>query len=92
MLFEPKKYLAKPLSILFSASLEFGVVPVDWKNVGITPLFKKGKKSDPQNYKPISLTCLVCKIMESITKDCILNHFNKFSLIRESAWIKIDHV
>ena len=78
------KYLARPLSILFSASLEFGVVPIDWKDAGITPLFKKGKKSDSQNYRPISLTCLVCKIMESIIKHGILNHLNQFSLIRDS--------
>ena len=49
ILFEFKKYLARPLSVLFSASLEFGVVSADWKDAGITPLFKKGKKSDPQN-------------------------------------------
>ena len=72
ILFELKNYLTRPLSILFYASLEFGVVPVDWKGAGITPLFKKeGKKSDPQNYGPISLTRLVCKIMESLIKDCI---------------------
>ena len=41
MLFELKKYLARPLSILFSASFEFGVDPVAWKDTGITPLFKK---------------------------------------------------
>ena len=45
---------------------------------------RKEKKSDPQNDRLISLTCLVCKIMESTTKDCILNHLNKFSLIRDS--------
>ena len=48
------KYLARPLSILFSASLDFGIVSADWKDAGIIPLFKKGKKSDPQNYRPIS--------------------------------------
>ena len=41
---------------------------------GFTPLFKKGKESDPQNYRPISLTSLICKIMKSIIKNCILNH------------------
>ena len=43
ILFEFKNYLAKPLSIFLSASLEFGVVPIDWKDADITPLFKKGK-------------------------------------------------
>src|SRR6266496_2658448 len=84
MLFELKKKLAVPLSIFFTSSLEFGVVPADWKNAGITPLFKKGKKSDPQNYRPISLTSLVCKVLESLIKDSILSHLNKFSLIRSS--------
>ena len=84
LLFELKKLLARPLSLLFSASLEFGIVPADWKDAGITPLFKKGKKSDPQNYRPISLTSLICKILESLIKDSILSHLNNFSLIRDS--------
>src|SRR6266496_3704942 len=84
ILFELKKELARPLSNFFSSSLEFGVVPADWKDAGITPLFKKGKKSDPQNYRPISLTSLVCKVLESLIKDSILSHLNKFSLIRSS--------
>ena len=54
ILFELKNNLASPLSILFYASLAFGVVPADWKDADFTPLFKKEKKSDPQNYRPIS--------------------------------------
>src|SRR5882757_114716 len=45
---------------------------------------KKEKKSDPQNYRPISLTSLICKMMESIIKDCIINYLYQFSLIRNS--------
>ena len=56
----------------------------------ITPLYKKGKKSDPQNYRPISLTCLVCKITESIIKDCILNPLNKFSLTYIKLTVSMD--
>jgi len=67
-----------------SASLNCGVVPADWKDAGVIPLFKKGKKSDTQNYRPVSLTSIVCKILESIIKDSILGHLTKFSLIRES--------
>ena len=68
-----------PLSLLFSTSLQLGVVPVYWKDAGITtPLFKKGKKSEPANYRPISLTSTVCKILESLIKDCMVNHLSKF--------------
>ena len=45
ILFELRKEIAKPLSILFATSLEFGVVPADWKDVGVSPLFKKRKNS-----------------------------------------------
>jgi ribonucleases P/MRP protein subunit RPP40 len=84
LLFELRKIIAKPLSVLYNSSLRSGVVPNEWKEAGVTPLFKKGKKSDAQNYRPVSLTSLVCKIMESILKDEILNHINKHSLIRQS--------
>ena len=84
LLFELRKKIAKPLSVLYNSSLRSGVVPDEWKEAGVTPLFKKGKKSDAQNYRPVSLTSIICKIMESILKDEILNHINKHSLIRQS--------
>jgi len=57
-----------------------------WKDAGVIPLFKKGNKSDTQNYRPVSFTSIVCKILESriIIKNSILGHLTKFSLIRES--------
>jgi len=76
--------IAKPLAELFQKSLDKGVVPDDWRNANITSLFKKGKKSDAQNYRPISLTSIVCKILESIIKDEILRHLENFKLIRDS--------
>jgi ribonucleases P/MRP protein subunit RPP40 len=84
LLYELRKQISGPLAKLFSNSLEYGVVPNDWKEAGVTPLFKKGKKSDRQNYRPVSLTSIVCKILESIIKDAMLMHLNKFSLIRDS--------
>jgi Reverse transcriptase (RNA-dependent DNA polymerase)/Endonuclease-reverse transcriptase len=84
ILFELRKEISGPLSKLFNSSLESGIVPRDWREAGVTPLFKKGKKSEPQNYRPISLTSLVCKIMESILKDNILSHLDKHQLLRDS--------
>jgi len=84
LLFELRQELASPLAKLFNSSLESGSVPSDWRDAGVTPLFKKGKKSEAQNYRPVSLTSLICKIMESILKDEIMKHLDKFSLIRDS--------
>ena len=69
---------------MFSRSLKTGVVPINWKDAGVTPLFKNGKKSDVRNYRPVSMTCLVCKVMESILKDAIMAHLEKYELIRDS--------
>ena len=70
--------LAKPLCILFKQSLTTSSIPNDWKCANITPVFKKGSKSKPSNYRPISLTSQVAKILESIVRDTmqdfLLNH------------------
>lgn len=84
LLFELRGELIKPLTKLFNFSMKNGVVPLEWREAGVVPLFKKGKKSEPENYRPVSLTSLICKIMESILKDNILAHLDKHSLINDS--------
>ena len=66
--------LCIPLSILFSKSLESGLLPNGWKEAFVTLVFKKGSRSCVDNYRPISLTSPVIKIMESIIRDSILDH------------------
>ena len=51
-------------------------VPDLWRLATVIPVFKKGCPSSPNNYRPISLTCIPCKIMESITKDHMLTFLN----------------
>ena len=84
MLYELRMEIVKPLADLYRLSLDQGIVPKDWKEAAVIPLFKKGKRADPENYRPISLTSLLCKILESIIKDNILCHLDKHSLIKSS--------
>ena len=51
-----------------------GVLPVDWKEVQVTPLFKKGEKDVPGNYCPVSLTSVVCKVLKSIVRERVMEH------------------
>jgi hypothetical protein len=78
--------LCLPLSILFSFCFENGFLPADWLKSYITPLFKKGLTTDPNNYRPIALTATMCKIMETIIKDQLL-HF----LLSEGSISKNQH-
>ena len=74
----------KPLSHVFSQSLLCNIVPHDWKLANATPLLKKGPKNKASSYRPVSLASQVCKIMESILKDNIINHLEQNGLIRDS--------
>jgi len=81
---ELKNSICKPLAIVFNKSLNEGYVPEDWRLANVTPIFKKGVKCKPENYRPISLTSLVCKTMESILRDKIVDHLQKNNLINPS--------
>jgi hypothetical protein len=64
--------LCHPLSQFFTVSFNNSVLPSIWLTSFITPIPKKGDPTDPQNYRPIALTATMCKIMESIIKDQIV--------------------
>ena len=76
--------LCVPLAIIFNRSLHEGVVPSDWKRANVSPIFKKGVRSLLGNYRPVSLTSVVCKVMESIIRDSIVTYFDDNKMIGDS--------
>ena len=59
-------------------------MPSEWKTANVTPIHKKGSKSDPGNYRPVSLTCIPCKLQEACIKDAIMKHLLEAALINDS--------
>ena len=75
--------LAPGLAHLFQISVDNGKIPLDWKTALVTPVFKKGNRSDPGNYRPISLTSIACMILEHVIHSCIINHFERHNILTD---------
>uniref|UniRef100_A0A8B9I818 Reverse transcriptase domain-containing protein n=1 Tax=Anser brachyrhynchus TaxID=132585 RepID=A0A8B9I818_9AVES len=76
--------LAKPLSIIYQQSWLSGEVPVDWRLANVTSIYKKGRKVDVGNYRPVSLTTVLGKLMEQIILSVITQHLQGNEAIRPS--------
>jgi hypothetical protein len=76
-----------PLAVLFNKSFEEGTVPKEWKLAAVVPVYKnKGQRTDPQQYRPISLTSCVGKVMERLINDALLQHLTKKGLITNNQF------
>lgn len=65
--------ISKILASIFQYSLNIGKLPDIWKVANVVPVHKKGSREDPGNFRPISLTCIACKLLEHI----VLSNINK---------------
>ena len=77
------KAASHPLTLIFNRSLETGEVPDDWRTANVTPIHKKGDKTDPSNYRPVSLTSQVCKVMESIVRRHLMTHLVRNNILSD---------
>ena len=83
LLKETSNCIALPLSKLFRQSLEEGKLPEEWKIANVTALFKSGERQLPENYRPISLTSAVGKLLERIIRNEIVNHMESNNIFAE---------
>ena len=68
LLIETVEQIGIPLARVFNLSLKEGVVPLEWKEAKIIPLFKKGLLNKSENYRAVSLTSVICKLLERLIK------------------------
>ena len=78
-----KTEIAPVICLLFEKTLQTGQLSADWKKAQVCPLFKKDDKTEPTNYRPISLTCILCKVMEHIIASNLSKHLNKHNILYE---------
>ena len=69
-----------PLAIIFKTSIRSGTLPDEWKLANVTAIHKNGHRQIAGNYRPVSLTSVVCKVLESIVREQVINHMKSNKL------------
>ena len=81
---ETAEQIGKPLAHVFNMSLQDGIVPLEWEEANIIPLLKKGSRNKSANYRPVSLTFVICKLLETIIRDHMMDFIVKHKLLNTS--------
>ena len=72
-----------PLELIFNMSIRAGEIPNDWRTANVTPIHKKGDRTEPCNYRPVSLTSQVCKLLEAIIRKSIVEHLERNGILSD---------
>ena len=78
--------LAIPLCTLFRKSLDSGMIPLDWRTGNVIPIHKKGDRQNPGNYRPVSLTSVPSKVLESMVRDQLILHMTEHGLFHPAQF------
>ncbi len=85
---ETVEQISTPLAHVFNMSMQEGIVPLEWKGANIIPLFKKGSRNKSVNDRPVSLTSVICKLLETIIRDHMMYFSHQTSINKPvSAWV-----
>ena len=79
-----KDMIIEPLFLLFNQSMQAGEVPEDWHLAYVSPIYKKGSRDYAGNYRPVSLTSQLCRVMESLIRDVLVKFLEDNQLIADS--------
>ena len=74
---------SRALPFTFEQSLLTGDLPTDWTRASVAPVFKKGSKLQAAKYRPVSLTCITCKLFEHITCRHFLDHLEQHKILTD---------
>ena len=83
---ETAEFIALPVTILFNKSLNEGTIPQEWKLANVTFIHKSGDKTAASNYRPISITSILCRMLECIIKTVIMDHCNINNIFSDSQY------
>ena len=78
--------ISLPITILFNKSLSDGILPSEWKLANVTCIFKSGDKTKSSNYRPISITSILCRLLESIIKNEVMEHCKDRDIFTDSQY------
>ena len=81
---ETIEQISMPLAHVFNMSLQEGIVPLECKEANIIPLFKKDSRNKSVNFRPVSLISVICKLLETIIRDHMMDFLLKHILINHS--------
>ena len=84
LLTETVEQISIPLATVFNLSLKEGVVPFEWKEENIIPLFKKGSRNKSENHRPVGLTSVICNLLERLLKDHMVDFLVRHKLLNPS--------
>ena len=87
---ELAEIILEPLEKMFNLSLQSSEMPEEWNIGEISAIFKKGDRRSPMNYRPVSLTSIVCKFLESLVREEIISHMRSNKLFSPYQYSFID--
>ena len=85
-----KDDIAFPLALMFKQMLSVDFIPDEWKSAVITPVHKKEPTEQVSNYRPISITCVPCKLLERISANQIYRHLNENNILCNEQHVPIS--